>query len=91
MLPNHLEAVGIIRSSIHLANADAEFLALLAKYIRHVDAYASLRSAGIMNADPIDVGEPYPAGLTAAVYARLEKYQTDYDELVRAKGVKDFK
>jgi hypothetical protein len=51
LLPNHAEAVGIIRSSIHLANADPDFLAPLAKYVRHVDAYSSLRSAGLLDQD----------------------------------------
>jgi hypothetical protein len=91
LLPNHVEAVGIIRSSIHLANADSDLLALLAKYIRHVDAYTSLRSAGITDTDPIDVGEPYPQGLSDAVNARLKKYQADYEELVREKGIADFR
>lgn len=91
LLPNHIDAVGIIRSSIHLANADAEFLALLAKYIRHVDAYTSLRSAGIRDADPIDVDEPFPAGLSEAVEARLQRYQAEYEELLRDKGVADFR
>lgn len=91
LLPNHQEAVGIIRSSIHLANADKEFEELLARYVRHVDAYASLRSAGITTADPLDVGEPYPLGLTAAVEARMRKYQAEYEELLRAKGVLDLR
>jgi hypothetical protein len=91
LLPNHVEAVSIIRSSIHLANADAEFLELLAKYVRHVDAYTSLRSAGLMDTDPIAIGEPYPLGLSKAVNVRLNRYQADYDELVREKGVADFR
>src|SRR5205085_12020736 len=44
LLPNHAEAVGIIRSGIHRANADQEFERMLMQYIRHVDAYASLWS-----------------------------------------------
>jgi hypothetical protein len=91
LLPNHVDAVGIIRSSIHLANADGEFLELLAKYMRHVDAYTSLRSAGMMGVDPIDVGEPYPEGLSEAVEARLRKYQAEYEELLREKGVADLR
>ncbi len=91
LLPNHVEAAGIIRSSIHLANADAEFLSLLARYVRHVDAYASLRSAGILDADPIDVGEPYPHGLSEAVEVRLRKYQAEYEDLLREKGVPDLR
>jgi hypothetical protein len=91
LLPNHTEAVGIIRSSIHLANADADFLALLGKYVRHVDAYSSLRSAGISDQDPIDVGEPYPPGLSEAVEVKLRGYQAEYEELLREKGVVDFR
>ena len=90
LLPNHIEAVNIIRSSIHLANADSQFLDLLSRYVRHVDAYTSLRSSGLTDTDPIDVGEPYPPGLSDAVVARLRKYQADYDELMREKGVADF-
>jgi hypothetical protein len=89
LLPNHVAAVDIIRSNIHLANADPELLILLNRYDRHVHVFQSLRSANI-NADPIDVGEGYPPGLSEAVHARLTKYQSDYDELIREKGVKDF-
>lgn len=91
LLPNHQEAVSIIRSAVHLANADKEFEVILARYMRHVDAYSSLRSAGIMTADPIDVGEPYPKELTEAVEARLRKYQAEYEELLRDKGVLDLR
>jgi hypothetical protein len=90
LLPNHEEAVRVIRSSIHLANADPEFIDLLMRYVKHVDVYSSLRSAGL-EVDPLAVGEPYPSGLSKAVYARLKKYQADYDELVREKGVMDFR
>src|SRR5262245_10088643 len=40
--------------------------------MRHVDAYTSLRSAGITApVDPMDVGEPYPHGLSQAVEAGI--------------------
>ena len=90
LLPNHTEAVNIIRHRIHLANADAEFLDVLSRYMRHVDVYTALHSAGI-TADPMNVDEPYPHGLSQAVEARLKRYQADYDELLREKGVVDFR
>lgn len=90
IIPNQLEAVAIIRSGVYAAKADKEFLDLLTRYVRHVDAYASLRSCGIKDIDPIDVDEPYPQRLSDAVYARLEKFQEDYDNLVREKGIRDF-
>jgi hypothetical protein len=90
LLPNHAEAVAIIRSTIHLANADDEFLSLLAKYIRHVDSYMTLHSSGVKE-DPIDVGEPYPQGLSEAVGERLRRYQAEYEELLREKGVTDLR
>jgi hypothetical protein len=43
-----------------------------------------------MDTDPIDVGEPYPSGLSEAVEARLHKYQAEYEELLRDKGAADF-
>jgi hypothetical protein len=90
LLPNHVDAVSVIRSSIYLANADDEFLALLAKYVRHVDAYTSLHSGGISE-DPIDVGERYPREISEAVWKRLQKYQEEYEKLLCEKGVPDLR
>lgn len=89
LIPNHLEAVNIIRTSVHLANADTEFLELLVKYTRHVDTYSSLRSAGIADTDPVNVGEPYPQGFSEAVHARLSNYQNIYDKMVNESGMKN--
>jgi hypothetical protein len=90
ILPNHVEAVGIIRSFIHLANADDEFEQLLAQYVRHVDVYTSLRSAG-SDLNPDQVGEPYPNALSKAVRDRLLKYQAEYEDILRDKGVLDLR
>jgi hypothetical protein len=70
-------------------NNDPEFTALLLKYIRHVDVYESLRSAKLNDVDPIDVGESYPEGLSAAVAARLKAYQDEYDALLRDQSILD--
>jgi hypothetical protein len=90
LVPNHVEAVRIITSNMHRAgNNDPEFTALLLKYIRHVDVYESLRSAKLNDVDPIDVGESYPEGLSAAVAARLKAYQDEYDALLRDQSILD--
>lgn len=90
IIPNHNDAVAIIRSNMHLANADAAFEKLLSDYVRHVDAYVSLRSLDA-RLNPIDVGEPYPEGFSQAVKERLEKYQAQYEDLLRDRGVLDLR
>jgi hypothetical protein len=90
LLPNHAEAVSVIRSFIHLANADSEFEDMLFRYVRHVDVYTSLRSAGC-DVNPIDVGEEYPAGLSEAVRNRLVTYQHEYETLLQDRGVLDLR
>jgi hypothetical protein len=89
LVPNHAEAASIIRSGLYRANADQEFEDLLARYLRHVDAYASLRSAGIRDVTPTHIGEPYPNGLSEAVSKRLRKYQAEYEAMLRDHGVLD--
>jgi hypothetical protein len=37
------------------------------------------------------IGEPYPKGLSEAVYARLNKFQAAYDELPREKDIREIK
>ncbi len=88
LLPNHAEAAAVIPANIHLANADETFTELLARYVRHVDVYASLRSAG-SDLNPIDVGEAFPPRLSEAVGDRLRKYQRQYEELLKDRGVLD--
>lgn len=88
LLPNHLAAVEIIRSSSHLANANADLMALLNQYIKHVEVYRSLRAANI-NRDPIGVGEPYPPELTKTVKLWLDRYQKEYDELLQREEIVD--
>jgi hypothetical protein len=89
LIPNHIEAIAILRSEMHRANADSELADLLARYMRHVDVYVSLRSASLRNVDPMHVGEPYPSGLSAAVEVRLRKYQAEYESLLRDRGILD--
>lgn len=89
LVPNHREAVKIIRSYIHLADADQPLLDLLNIYIRHVDVYVALRSSDIWDIDPIDVGEPYPQELFGEIWQKLQKTQSDYDRLLREKGLSD--
>jgi hypothetical protein len=87
IIPNHLETVKIIQSAIHLADVDKELEALLMAYLRHVDVYTSIRSAGIRAKDPINFGEAWPKGLFAAVEQRLVACQREYEELLRDKGI----
>lgn len=87
LLPNHLAAVQIISSKIHLADPDHEFRELLLKYVRHVDVYQALRAAKLDGVDPIDVGEPYPTGLSSAVEKHLRKYQSEYEQLLQDRGI----
>jgi hypothetical protein len=89
LIPNHIEAIAIIRTGMHRANADSELADLLARYIRHVDVYISLRSASLRDVDPMDVGETYPSGLSKAVEVRLRKYQAEYEKLLRDRGILD--
>ena len=88
LLPNHVDAVSVIRSFIHLANADPEFEDMLIRYVRHVDVYTSLRSASC-DLNPIDVGEEFPEGLSEAVRERLRTYQHEYELLLQDRGVLD--
>lgn len=67
IIPNHLDTVRIIQSAIHLANADKELVLLLMAYMRHIDVYTSIRSAGIQDKDPIAFGEPWPKGLDSGL------------------------
>jgi hypothetical protein len=83
IIPNHLEMVEIIFSGIHLASIDKDLEDLLMAYLRHVDVYTSIRSAGINNKDPISFGEPWPKGLFEQVERRLRAYQIEYEEHLR--------
>jgi hypothetical protein len=89
LITNHLKAVEIIRGGIHRANTDEEFEKVLARYMRHVDTYSSLRAAGIKSAKPRDVDEPFPDGISAAVEERLRRYQAEYEALLRDRGIID--
>jgi hypothetical protein len=89
LIENHKKAVEIIRAGIHRANADEEFENVLARYLRHVDAYLSLRSAGIDDILPSGIGEPFPKGLSAAVEERLRLYQAKYEVELRERDILD--
>lgn len=87
LLPNHEEIVKVIESNIHLAALDEEFESQVLAYLRHIDVYRSIRTVGIKDKDPIFFGEPYPHGFFAAVQERLNRYQHEYDQLLRSKGL----
>lgn len=87
LLPNHEEIVKIIESNIHLAVLDEGFESQVLAYLRHIDVYRSIRTVGIKDKDPIHFGEPYPHGFFAAVQERLNRYQNEYDLLLRSKGL----
>jgi hypothetical protein len=86
IIPNHLEIARTIQSFIHLAAVDKELEDLLMAYLRHVDVYTSLRTAGIQK-DPIMFGEPWPKGLFTAIQSRLVACQTEYNEILRDNGI----
>jgi len=85
LIPNHKDAVDIIRSKMYISAVTPELARLLFAYVRHVDGYIALRSAGIKGIDPIDIEEKYPEGLSAAVKARLDDFQAAYEKLLREK------
>jgi hypothetical protein len=87
LLPNHMRTVEIVESNIHLAGLDSELEELLMQYLRHVAVYRSIRTVGIKDKDPIHFGEPWPLNLFEAIQKRLVKYQKEYDELLRGKGI----
>ncbi|MFI0843839.1 hypothetical protein [Mesorhizobium sp. IMUNJ 23232] len=89
LLPNNLEIAKIIQANIHLADMDEDLEKKLMEFLRHVDVYMSLRSAGIVDKDPYDFGEPFPWWLFDAIKTRLVKYQAEYDELIRDHGLFD--
>lgn len=82
LIPNHVAAVEIIASKMHLACAEQGLEDLLLKYVRHVEVYRALKSARLNDVDPFDVGEPYPDGLSEAVKKELLKHQQEYDRLI---------
>lgn len=87
LLPNHIEVVKIIESSIHLAALDKEFENLLFAYLRHIDVYRSIRTVGIKDKDPIYFNEPYPTEFFPALEKRLMRYQQEYDAALRDQSV----
>lgn len=91
LIPNHREALRIIRENMHLANADATFLKLLGRYVRHVDVYDALRRAEVYEIDPIDVSEEYPHGLGEEVERRMLAYQQEYEQLLHGRGILDLR
>jgi hypothetical protein len=83
LIPNHVAAVEIIASKMHLACAEQQLEDLLLKYVRHVEIYRALKSVGLNDVDPADAGEPYPVGLTEAVKKQLLEHQRVYDQLIQ--------
>lgn len=88
LIPNHVAAVEIIASKMHLAGAKQDFQDLLLTYVRHVEIYRALKSVGLNDVDPIDVDEPYPKGLTDAVKDELKRRQQEYDQLIQEKDLR---
>lgn len=85
-LPNHEAMVELIESNAYLAQPDSEFERLILRFIRHVTIFKVMRAAR-MRADPIAVGEPWPADFFPAVERRLRSLQSRYDaEIGAAQG-----
>ncbi|MET4121987.1 hypothetical protein ABIB90_008257 [Bradyrhizobium sp. JR4.1] len=57
-IPNHAAAVEIISTKMHLACAKENLEQLLLEFVRHVEVYRAIKSAGLNDVDPIDVGDP---------------------------------
>jgi hypothetical protein len=91
IIPNHKEIVNIIENGIYLANLDAELEEQIMIYLRHVDVYTSARAVGILDKDPVYFGEPWPSGLFDIVKDRLNRYQSEYDSLLRDAGLFDLR
>lgn len=83
ILPNHEEVVRIIQSNIHLMDGNSALFASLLQYVRHVAIYRALRSSGCEDKDPIDLGEPWPSDLLAAIREAANSVQRRYDSLLK--------
>ena len=81
LIRNHKEIVSLMESNIHFAQPDPELLHEIAAYVRHVAVYSALRSTQTYDLNPIDLGEPFPAGLISSLETRLNKLQSEYDAL----------
>jgi len=83
LIRNHEEIVSIMESNIHLAQPDPQLLHEISSYIRHVAVYSALRSTKTYELNPIDVGEPFPKDLMVTLEERLNKVQSEYEQLLR--------
>lgn len=83
LIPNHEEVIKLIEKNIYLSSMDNEMEEQILSYMRHVDIYKSLKSLGIEDVEPKDVGEAYPVGLFSIIEKRLFAYQKEYEELLR--------
>jgi hypothetical protein len=83
VLPNQEEIVRIIESSVHLAEPDPEFAAILVRFLRHVAVYKALRASGDTNTFPLTVGEPWPERLFPEIEKRTRAVQEEYNRLLR--------
>ncbi len=82
ILPNHEEAIKIIREKIHLMEGDDELFGLLRQYLRHVAVYKAMREAGEQEKYPKHVGEPWPKELVRKVEEETQALQDTYDSLL---------
>jgi hypothetical protein len=83
ILPNHAEIVNIIETNMHLARADEAFEQQLLQYVRHISVYQSMRQAGVLDRDPLALGEPWPPQLFPMLEQRTEALQAEYDRLLK--------
>lgn len=81
ILPNHLKMVGIIESNIHLAESDGTAFSQMLQYVRHVSVYRALRESGIVDTDPLDLGEPWPSQFLEVIERTTGELQERYDKL----------
>lgn len=84
LLPNHEAVVSIIQSKIHLAVADADELAVMLAYVRHVAVYRAMRAVSCYDRDPIALGEPWPKDFLPIIERTQARLQEEYNRLVWA-------
>ena len=83
VLPNHAALVKIIQSKIHVAAAGEELETELLYYLKHVAAFRALRTLGIIDKDPKDIGLPWHNALFPLIRKKTRDLQRQFDEQIR--------
>jgi len=86
VLPNHLEIIEIIESNIHLAQADNRLKDEIKNYIGHVYMYQALRQGGYQGFPQDYKGNNYSKSFYELITARTDRFQSEYDSLIKKIG-----